>query len=677
MTEDTEEKFRADKALLIILGASNWPNHERYKNELSLIANPFQNSANGVENYFVQKIKLPEGKVKNLFGSDKTVDEQLQEIKSFLEQNGKNEEGDLFIYSVGHGEVQENDYRLFVKNSTTDFNTAISFTRLIDYIRKNARDKRCYIIIDACYAGIVRRIMPETPHGIVSFCASPEKPVKWHSENLFKPTLFTGTLLEVLKAGKVTYPEFLSCNEINLLLDSYLKGRSEPELEPQYYVIGKKQQIIGNIKIFPNPDYRLPISTNSLPCSMDDIKGLPSITWHITTSNKGGVGKTLLSMMLLTNYSSDIATVLNPNIPVKLPLVIDLNGVNTDLRRLLVTKNNLELDEKYNPLYITLNDEKLCIVRVNQQDHPFFLGWLVDDPFRMLNTQSFFKLLAVIKKEGIKKIKNEFNIDVDTVIIDTNYHFCNIFSDKDSDYLTPIADKDKTLKDFLWDRDQFFIWFIWVYGQIRNLTPKEWILPFTPDVKRMTQVSICVERYLTSKNNNPKTSPFRHIINSIGVVDRTPTKEQKKNAKAFWTKVKGWMQDDSANGKFDFEGTTIEQLTELMLLPRVSPKAFADVQNKMVKALQKARDQIQTMKGSTDSGVGEEVIDEGKEFKKMLSELKEVFIPWGGRPKNFVPICTYHHQLVSYQDYEFIPLTLIKVLKIYRDFQQLLPEDTE
>lgn len=192
----------------------------------------------------------------------------------------------------------------------------------------------------------------------------------------------------------------------------------------------------------------------------------------------------------------------------------------------------------------------------------------------------------------------------------------------------------------------------------------------------MSKVSSCVEKYLTSKKN-AKESPFRHIINSIGIVEKVPTREQKNNAKEFWTKFKEWMQGATGK-KSEFEGITIEQLAELMLLSKVNPRRFAEIQNKMVSALQKARKQIQAMKGNTDQvTVGEELLDKGEEFKKVLSELKEAFTPWGGRPKNFVPICTYHHQLVAYQDYEFIPLIQIEVLKVYQDFQKLLPEATE
>jgi hypothetical protein len=49
----------------------------------------------------------------------------------------------------------------------------------------------------------------------------------------------------------------------------------------------------------------------------------------------------------------------------------------------------------------------------------------------------------------------------DTIIIDTNFHFCNILSDDKSLY-----QKNNILFN---EDDNFFIWFIWVYRQLRNL----------------------------------------------------------------------------------------------------------------------------------------------------------------------------------------------------------------
>jgi CO dehydrogenase nickel-insertion accessory protein CooC1 len=54
------------------------------------------------------------------------------------------------------------------------------------------------------------------------------------------------------------------------------------------------------------------------------------VKWHIITSNKGGVGKTLLSLMLLLSFLKDERG--------KVALVVDLNGMNPDLRWLLGTK---------------------------------------------------------------------------------------------------------------------------------------------------------------------------------------------------------------------------------------------------------------------------------------------------------------------------------------------------
>jgi len=663
------EEFDKKKALLIILGASECFNNEKYKNV------PMQQARASVEQikgYFETKLELREEQIKNLFDSNANNDKQLSEIKNFLHSNEPNRlNSDVFVYAVGHGECNSNDLRLFIKNSSDNHETAISIKQLFDILHDESRGKRHYAILDMCYASTVRTIIPDMPYGTVCFCCAnkkDEKSCNFQTENTHlaftELTLFTGALLEILKNGRNDLPEFLSCNEINSLLSDHLIHQNKGDLEPQYHVIGRKQSIISNLRIFPNPAYVKEKINPKLLYPLSIAEELLPIKWHITTSNKGGVGKTLLSMMLLAAHCSAFEE------DVKLPLVLDLNGVNTDLKRLLVTEELLEKDDKGQVKYINLQDEKICIVKVNQKDHSFFLGWLNDDPFRMLNTQAFFKLLMIIKGEGIKKIRDKFGKDftIHTVIIDTNYHFCNIFSDNDEDY--------QYLKNFLWERDTFFIWFIWVYGQIRNLARKKiGSIPSAPIDSRMGKVAACVEKYLTSDEKGnlfSKSSPFFHVINPMGIVEKKmqnkdETKEiEKQNFIVRWfsEQIKKSGDEQPELDKL-LSGEPISELTAITSLKLSKDEfPFVRMQGLMLSAVKK----IEVSNTSTVVNRIERDI-----IKALLESLRGI-LEKNGRPKNLRPISIYQEMLDSYQNLENIYLADLVKLGVYQEFKKILDE---
>ncbi len=677
------EKFDSSKTLLIILGASAWPQHEDYKNSSYTDGNnPFQRSVKEIEDYFVNTMKLQEKQVmKELFNSEDPVEKQVEKMESFLQNNNPNDDGDLFIYYVGHGQVVigDKDYFLYIRNSKKGQpRTFFSMTELFDKFKEHARPKRLYIIVDACYSGVVRRFAPEFINGTVLFCASSEgecaKIQKDSNTATTKaePTLFTDSLLKVLQnaTGADHQKKLLSCHDVNSLLRKYLDGQ-EGVPEHQYYVIGKSQNIIGNLGIFPNPAYVEEKTRSKLLYPMSIAEKLPPIQWHITTSNKGGVGKTLLSMMLLTHYSSDRPK--DKAASKKLPLVVDLNGVNMDLRRLLGNRNlGTDSNGQIKRVDLGKGDTSLSIVKVNQPNHPFFLGWPSVDPFKMLDTTSFFNLLTVIKGEAIDTIKDQFSdskskVEVPVVIIDTNYHFCNIFSDNNMDY--------EYLKEFLWERDEFFIWFIWVYGQIRNLVQGD--LPFAPlEKQRMELVSEQVETFLTSVTNQKKNSPFIHVLNPIGLKNDQDTNvgimERLKNNLKFLMggeggKVKG---GDDVVQEGDVDGKPIGKLDDLLKLPSGERKTFVDIQENMITA---AEPDVQPQ---GEKGKEELVFAEHERTQKVLSKLEGILKRSGGRPKNLVPIPIYHEQIESYQDADHISLGAIRRLKVYTTFRDLLHKVT-
>jgi len=187
--------------------------------------------------------------------------------------------------------------------------------------------------------------------------------------------------------------------------------------------------------------------------------------WHIITSSKGGVGKTLLTLLLTARHLELDQT----------PLVIDLNAMNADSGALLVEGVPQVPDPKYE-LSITiehpkaaeeteqLGSENIIVQRANsfyrgkKEPIPYAVGW-PSNPYNLYRPSLFADFLCTIKG-NLGRIQKEMGLEIKTVIIDTNYHFCNIFS-QHQDYYKRYNNE---LKD-----DTITCWFLWVYRQLENL----------------------------------------------------------------------------------------------------------------------------------------------------------------------------------------------------------------
>jgi len=81
------------------------------------------------------------------------------------------------------------------------------------------------------------------------------------------------------------------------------------------------------------------------------------------------------------------------------------------------------------------------------------------NPFNVYDASHFKSLLTTIKNTNFAK---PFGIQsLDAVIIDTNYHFCNIFAEQDGHY--------KEYSEGKLYGESITIWFMWVYRQLENL----------------------------------------------------------------------------------------------------------------------------------------------------------------------------------------------------------------
>jgi cellulose biosynthesis protein BcsQ len=183
--------------------------------------------------------------------------------------------------------------------------------------------------------------------------------------------------------------------------------------------------------------------------------------WHVITGSKGGIGKTLLTLLLLA-YNLE-------NKKQESTLVLDLSGMNTDSSAMLLSQmklgNPIRMDLE-NPVPIQqVGAETIIFQRTysfdnNKKPSYYIVGYPLN-PFGLYNPPLFADLLSTIKKKaGIITKKLGFSSPLRHVIIDTNYHFCNLFSHDEKHY--------SKYKTGMLENESISIWFLWVYRQFEK-----------------------------------------------------------------------------------------------------------------------------------------------------------------------------------------------------------------
>jgi hypothetical protein len=137
-----------------------------------------------------------------------------------------------------------------------------------------------------------------------------------------------------------------------------------------------------------------------------------------------------------------------------------------------------------------------------QWEGVFILGWS-QHPYTMLcGGQNFFNLLNKIKEIAIEN-------NVDTIIIDTNFHFCNVFTN------------DKSLYEEyeIFKEEEFLIWFIWVFRQMLNLMINKVRAHIGKDLGIEDEMFFDVVDAIESKMNSAfcEKTPFVHVFNTATV----------------------------------------------------------------------------------------------------------------------------------------------------------------
>ncbi|MEN8218144.1 MAG: hypothetical protein ABFS56_17590 [Pseudomonadota bacterium] len=363
------------------------------------------------------------------------------------------------------------------------------------------------------------------------------------------------------------------------------------------------------------------------------------IEWNIVTGSKGGVGKTMLTLLLLAR-----------NLELgKSTLVIDLNAMNTDSSAILLegrrrdqrivieheTATNSSLVEQVGANQIVIQ-RTFSSLKQNQERDCYAVGW-PSNPFGLYNPSLFADFLATVKNNA-NRIQEELDMPtLESVIIDTNYHFCNIFS-HDETYYKEYQEGGRL------SQDSIKVWFLWVYRQLDNLIKAN----EEGDARAVFATAGAMEAYLRRAGN---PTPFMHVFTPVALVSSKP--EKGVGAGAALIKLINAIRDE--------QDDTIQGLKEIEDLPKGNPIRFRD----WVDRLETARLFLQSQGNNDPHSL----------FLNMLISASGV--ENGGnnieRPENVIPLSVYHTALQYYTDKSAgDPVSEIKGFSLYRKFKALL-----
>ncbi|OQW91051.1 MAG: hypothetical protein BWK78_05635 [Thiotrichaceae bacterium IS1] len=634
-------EFNPRRALVILFGAKQWPHCTAVNKDYNEGENPFENSEKGVRDYFLSHLGIEQENLLPLFDSPSDPNVLVKEMKEFIEKRLTNSSPsitDLLLYYVGHGQGEKEDYCLLVRSTDEKSLNSTAFQiKLLKDIERSVEHLRCYLILDACFAGNVLHYAPRTSKGTVLLCSTMDEKA-CHSAGVEHRTVFTGAFLKVIeqnKGQKAISFSHLRTLVVNFIRETY-KEDNDKIVIPEIYPLNQ-QEDIANLPIFA---FHKPKE-----------RGKRIVKWHITTSSKGGVGKTLLSLFLVAYYTTNKKNI---------PLVIDLNGVNTDLKQLVCDSKYVVSYKQNKALKLHRMDLKngnnLSVIKIEQKTGSYLLGWL-KNPYELFSPQSFLGFLSTLREE-LPIVRDFFNkdTDLDTVIIDTNYHFGNLFSSQtDDDYEGFSA----------WENDRFFIWFIWVYRQVQNcysqqhgqidqLTQNQ----FNGDVGLMKEAARKIEKYV-SRNMQYHQSPFIHVINPMSLTDDVSLLEKILGTGKEVAVLKE-LADDLTKSS---EGYSFANMLTLMV--DAQKKVLEDAgTGKSMKEVINADDNpfltmltqlVKDLKGEVDN-------NKNRLFTRKNTE--------GERPRNLFPIHTFEKVLASYHHKSY-ELAEIRKFDVYKTFKKL------
>jgi len=377
--------------------------------------------------------------------------------------------------------------------------------------------------------------------------------------------------------------------------------------------------------------------------------------WHIITGSKGGIGKTLISLLLLTYY-------LNQKKDESI-LVLDLNAMNTDTSTLLLHGKERGRSKAIRAGETSIILKKTYTTAFKDPKRPytnFVVGYPMN-PFHLFPPNDFAQLLLSLKEE-FEKTATEFNIKpFQRVIIDTNYHPCNIFPPLDEDYKMY---QESNLKE-----DYFNIWFLWVYRQLKKLLDER----VEPDeaeeeVKKRVRegrarenqifdrTAAAIER-IFRKGGKKEIGPLIHTYAPVGLL---PTDVEPISF------LKGLFGGFAKND----QDSVIDELAKLEKLRNVGSYVNFSLWQE---TLQTANTSIQNKNIKQASDVRQPSEDNRQLFNDLLYKAVQILSDDESLPVNVFPLSLYQRGLAGYTDKERDDaIGSLAQLTIYKNFRKLL-----
>lgn len=354
--------------------------------------------------------------------------------------------------------------------------------------------------------------------------------------------------------------------------------------------------------------------------------------WHIVTGSKGGVGKTLLTLLLLAYHLEERT---NEGI-----LVFDLNAMNTDTSAMLLYQRNIT---RKTAIQLEPSKRMIALQRTYSQDTYFAVSWS-ENPFLWYGFNDFVELLAGIKKHAQEIAEKLEMKPLKHIFIDTNHHFCNLFPSQDEDYKGDKKDENDWKKYYdTFETDNITIWFLWVYRQLKKLLDKN-----DSETQTINQTAGAIERIF--KQVKPgQLGPIVHTYTPVGLpTDSGVTGDLLSR---IW-------------GKNSTETDSV--IKELMRLEKLEKVGNYVNFSQWIEKLQEARTDIsQNKKGHQQNT--------HQFFGDMLYRAVQRLVGDDCLPINIFPLSIYQPTLEGYTDKEREDAVAnLRKLDTYRHFKKLL-----
>jgi hypothetical protein len=375
---------------------------------------------------------------------------------------------------------------------------------------------------------------------------------------------------------------------------------------------------------------------------------LSIMNWHVITSSKGGIGKTLFALLLLAHHLEDDEKTQQGS-----TLVVDLNGMNADsaaillyyqakigesIFRPLLSYAEQDHDEKEANVGRQLIFQKTFSLSDNQSCD--YVVAYPRNPYEPYDHYRFADLLYTIKMSA-QEIADRLDIEpLEHVIIDTNYHFCNIFGQKGEHY---------KIYEQLFKNDNIVVWFLWVYRQLDKLLNSN-----DHEVTVFKLTARAIEDFFQSQTN---PAPLMHVFNPGALVSSPPKEVNQGVLDAI---VGGFFEFIAAGKPRDYAFDELED--SVNQLPTGDSINFSDL------------NKILTMAYPRDERFN------GDPFFLLLDILLGVIQIWNQenslskeRPMNIIPLSVYQYGLQYYTDKKRKdPVSRIKAFNIYKNFKKLM-----